>query len=161
MPRRDLTPGSLYMQALEMLEQSWYTMVSVFPQVTIWEVGNEWNLNAFLHPDGFLDSDMSEPFTADEKIRFATDYAFEMPADKVADAQRKFDPDVWMYRYELITKSGVATGWKASHAFELPFVFDKRSGKLHKIKLEILEGRSEKMSDSSQALSLLKGDGLS
>ena len=64
-------------------------------------------------------------FGGDAFIRFATDYAFEMPAVKVADAQRKFNPDVWMYRYELITKSGVATGWKASHAFELPFVFDK------------------------------------
>ncbi len=76
MPTRDLTPGSLYMQALEMLEQSWYTMVSIFPQVDIWEVGNEWNLNAFLHPDGFLDSDMSHPFTADEKADIAVDMMY-------------------------------------------------------------------------------------
>ncbi len=76
MPPRDLTPGSLYMQALEMLEQSWYTMVSLFPQVDIWEVGNEWNLNAFLHPDGFLDSDMSHPFTADEKADIAVDMMY-------------------------------------------------------------------------------------
>lgn len=58
-------------------------------------------------------------------IRFATDYAFEMPAVKVALGQSKYSKDVWMYRYELITKSGEATGWKASHAFELPFVFEK------------------------------------
>ena len=76
MPKRDLRPGSLYMQALEMLEQSWYTMVSHFPQVKIWEVGNEWNLNAFLHPDGFLNSDMSEPFTADEKMGIAVDMMY-------------------------------------------------------------------------------------
>lgn len=76
MPKRDLTPGSLYIQALEMLEQSWYTMVSLFPQVKIWEVGNEWNLNAFLHPDGFLDSDMSQPFTPDEKIDIAVDMMY-------------------------------------------------------------------------------------
>ncbi len=76
MPPRDLTPGSLYMQALEMLEQSWYTMVSLFPQVDIWEVGNEWNLNAFLHPDGFLDGDMSHPFTADEKADIAVDMMY-------------------------------------------------------------------------------------
>ena len=31
-PRRDLTEGSLYRQTLEMLEQSWFTMVSLFPQ---------------------------------------------------------------------------------------------------------------------------------
>ncbi len=76
MPPRDLTPGSLYMQALEMLEQSWYTMVSIFQQVDIWEVGNEWNLNAFLHPDGFLDGDMSHPFTADEKADIAVDMMY-------------------------------------------------------------------------------------
>ena len=62
----------------------------------------------------------------DPFIRFATDYAFEMPAVKVAMAQKKFMDDVWMYRYELVTKSGVETGWKASHAFELPAVFVKR-----------------------------------
>ena len=37
-----------------------------------------------------------------------------------------FTDDVWMYRYELVTKSGIETGWKASHAFELPAVFVKR-----------------------------------
>lgn len=61
----------------------------------------------------------------DPFIRFATDYAFEMPAVKVATAQSKVTPDVWMYRYELVTKTGIETGWKASHAFELPFVFEK------------------------------------
>ena len=59
----------------------------------------------------------------DPFIRFATDYAFEMPAIKVAMGQKQFTPDVWMYRYELVTKSGVETGWKASHAFELPAIF--------------------------------------
>ena len=75
-PARDLTPGSPYMKTLEMLEQSWATMAALFPQVTIWEVGNEWNLNAFLHPDGFLDSDMSHPFTADEKMDIAMDLQY-------------------------------------------------------------------------------------
>ena len=76
MPPRDLTPDSLYMQALNMLERSWKTVAGLFPQVTIWEVGNEWNLNAFLHPDGFLDGDMSKPFTADEKIDIAVDMMY-------------------------------------------------------------------------------------
>ena len=76
MPKRDLTPGSLYMRALEMLEESWCTMAKTFPQVKIWEIGNEWNLNAFLHPDGFLDSDMSKPFTADEKMDIAVDMQY-------------------------------------------------------------------------------------
>lgn len=59
-----------------MLEQSWATMAALFPQVAIWEVGNEWNLNAFLHPDGFLDSDMSHPFIADEKMDIAVDMMY-------------------------------------------------------------------------------------
>lgn len=61
----------------------------------------------------------------DPFIRFATDYAFEMPAVKVALAQKDHTPDVWMYRYELVTKAGIESGWKASHAFELPSVFIK------------------------------------
>jgi len=76
MPARDLTDGSLYMQALNMLEESWYTMAKTFPQVAIWEVGNEWNLNAFLHPDGFLDTDMSAPFSPDEKYDIAVDMMY-------------------------------------------------------------------------------------
>lgn len=76
MPPRDLTPGSLYRQALDMLEQSWYTMVSLFPTVAIWEVGNEWNLNAFLHPDGFLDGDMRHLFSPEEKMDIAVDMMY-------------------------------------------------------------------------------------
>lgn len=97
----------------------------------------------FYHEDGrdyftfFKDAAVSmasaiPPLTGDIRqiggdafIRFATDYAFEMPAVKVALGQSKFSNDVWMYRYELVTKSGLETGWKASHAFELPSVFDK------------------------------------
>ena len=30
-----------------------------------------------------------------------------------------------MYRFELVTKSGRVFGWKASHAFELPAVFER------------------------------------
>ena len=97
----------------------------------------------FYHEDGreaftlFHDTAVSmssslPPVTGDARqiggdpfIRFATDYAFEMPAVKVAMGQAKHTENVWMYRYELVTKSGIATGWKASHAFELPFVFEK------------------------------------
>lgn len=67
----------------------------------------------------------SRQMGGDTFIRFATDYAFEMPAVKVAMAQKQYTPDVWMYRYELVTKSGMESGWKASHAFELPAVFVK------------------------------------
>ncbi len=75
-PRRDLTEGSLYRQTLDMLEQSWCTMAKCFPQVANWEIGNEWNINAFFQPDGFLDSDMSRPFTPDEKLDIAVDLMY-------------------------------------------------------------------------------------
>ncbi|MBR2765801.1 MAG: hypothetical protein IKE03_07465 [Blautia sp.] len=88
MPARDLTEGSLYIQALHMLEQSWCTMAGLFPQVKIWEIGNEWNLDAFLHPDGFLDSDMSHPFTADEKMDIAVDMMYF-----AARGVRRVNPD--------------------------------------------------------------------
>ncbi len=76
MPERDLSEGSRYRKALKMLEKSWETMAAAFPEVAIWEVGNEWNLNAFLHPDGFLSTDMSRPFTADEKMDIAVDMMY-------------------------------------------------------------------------------------
>ncbi len=56
-------------------------------------------------------------------INFATDYAFQMPAVKVADGQKKYSEDVWMYRYELVTKSGQESGLLCSHAFDLPAMF--------------------------------------
>ena len=65
-----------------------------------------------------------------------------MPAIKVAEAQKKYTDDVWMYRYELVTKSGIETGWKASHAFELPFVFEKPR---HPFTLFMFDGESEEL----------------
>ena len=53
-PARELSEGSLYREMLDMLERSWATMAALFPTVAQWEVGNEWNLNAFLQPDGFM-----------------------------------------------------------------------------------------------------------
>ena len=84
----------------------------------------------------------------DPFIRFATDYAFEMPAVKVATAQKQYTDDVWMYRYELVTKSGIATGWKASHAFELPAVFCNRD---HGFSHFIFDGESDEVFDKIAA----------
>ena len=99
----------------------------------------------FYHPsvrDGFTQFHAQNEFTqsatpaftgdfrqkgGDPFIRFATDYAFEMPSIKVAEGQLNYTDDVWMYRYEMVTKSGQKTGWKASHAFELPAVFDNHT----------------------------------
>lgn len=74
MYHRDLTEGSLYMQTLEMMEQSWATMAALFPQVTQWEVGNEWNLDMFLHPIGWKGGE--EGFTPDEQMDIAVDMMY-------------------------------------------------------------------------------------
>ncbi len=106
--------------------------------------GSLWDMVDYYHPSSNDDfavfyepsrslSSSVPPLSGDARqrggdpfIRFATDYAFEMPAVKVACAQKVYTEDVWMYRYELVTASGKATGWKASHAFELPSVFVKK-----------------------------------
>lgn len=76
MPVRDLAEGSDYRKTLKMLEQSWETMARTFPEVSIWEVGNEWNITPFLHPVGFLESDMSNPFSFDERMDIAVDMMY-------------------------------------------------------------------------------------
>lgn len=75
-------------------------------------------------------------------INFATDYAFQMPAIKVADGQLQHTPDVWMYRYDLVTKSGEATGLLASHAFDLPSMFANKDFHFSKF---IFDGESEEL----------------
>ncbi len=71
---RDLSEGSLYMQTLELLERSWYTMAKAFPQVEQWEVGNEWNLDTFLHPVGW---EYNTPgFSEEEKMDIAVDLMY-------------------------------------------------------------------------------------
>ncbi len=60
-------------------------------------------------------------------INFATDHAFAFPAVKVADAQKQHTDKVWMYRYDYVSESGLATGMGACHAFELPSVFADHS----------------------------------
>ncbi|MBO7404425.1 MAG: hypothetical protein J6V24_05650 [Clostridia bacterium] len=71
---RDLTPGSDYMRTLGMLETSWKTMAAAFPQVTQWEVGNEWNTDTFLHPVDWIPG--SPGFTDDEKMDIAVDLMY-------------------------------------------------------------------------------------
>ena len=71
---RDLAPDSLYMRTLALWERSWVTLSALFPQVTQWEVGNEWNADIFLHPVGWR---YGQPgFTADEKMDIAVDLMY-------------------------------------------------------------------------------------
>lgn len=77
-------------------------------------------------------------------IDFATDYAFRMPAVKVADAQSRY-ADVWMYRYDFVSKSGEETGLRASHAFDLPAMFANKDFHFSKF---IFDGESEEVIDN-------------
>ena len=77
------------------------------------------------------------PFT-----QFATDYAFQIPAIKVAEGQKQYTDDVWMYRYDLVTKSGEESGLGASHAFDLPAMFANRDFHFSQF---IFEGESEEL----------------
>lgn len=81
-----------------------------------------------------FDRDFGTPF-----VHFATDYAFEMPSVKVADAQRGHGP-TWMYRFEFLPESAVQNGMLVSHAFELPCVFDVRE---HPFSHMFFDGESE------------------
>ncbi len=86
-------------------------------QFTDFKAQEDFTLNAVPDLKEEFHTEGGEPF-----INFATDYAFQMPALKVAEGQRQHG-DVWMYRYEFVSKSGVETGWKASHAFDMPCMF--------------------------------------
>ena len=51
-PPRDLTAGSKYLKWLDDYETSWYTLVSLFPEIEYWEIDNECNNIDFMHRIG-------------------------------------------------------------------------------------------------------------
>jgi hypothetical protein len=51
-PTRQAWEGSEYMQWLEAYEESWYTLVREFPEITIWEIDNEINNKDFMYIQG-------------------------------------------------------------------------------------------------------------
>ncbi|HWT75365.1 MAG TPA: carboxylesterase family protein [Mobilitalea sp.] len=93
--------------------------------------GNEEALPAIME---YYQSGGHEDFNGIDEafIQFATDYAFQMPALKIAEAQKAYG-EVWMYRFEFISKFGQKTGYKAAHAFELPCVFKNRNFKFSRL----------------------------
>ena len=56
-------------------------------------------------------------------INFATDYAFQVPALKIAQAQSQYG-DVWMYRFEYISEMAKKLGIMCDHAMDLPCDFN-------------------------------------
>ena len=55
-------------------------------------------------------------------IEFATDYAFRMPATRVAQAQRTHGP-VYLYQFDFAPKKAQEMGFGASHAMDLTYEY--------------------------------------
>ena len=74
--QRDLTEGSNYMNLLAAYQTSWQTIASLFPEISLWEVGNEWNHDPFLHPIDYKSSGFKSVFTWKEKAAISTDLLY-------------------------------------------------------------------------------------
>jgi hypothetical protein len=73
-PYRNTTEYNAF---LDEYEKSWETLAREFPQINVWEIGNEYNLDEFLHPEGYNKSDPYSPrFTDEEKADIVTDLLF-------------------------------------------------------------------------------------
>jgi len=75
-PYRNVTIGSDYMKFLQRYNESWQTLASSFPNITMWEIGNEYNVDPFLHPQGYNRTTNSPSFTIMEKAEIATDLLY-------------------------------------------------------------------------------------
>jgi len=71
-PYRNMTKGSAYMKFLERYRESWKTLARAFPYITMWEIGNEFNTDMFLHPQDFPESN----FSIQEKAEIMTDLLY-------------------------------------------------------------------------------------
>jgi hypothetical protein len=75
-PRRNLTEGSSYREFLEKYEKSWESLARGFPEIEIWEIGNEYNLPQFLHPPEYNESDSDTWFNYSDTVDIVTDLLY-------------------------------------------------------------------------------------
>jgi hypothetical protein len=75
-PRRNLTEGSPYRIFLEKYENSWKMLAEAFPEIELWEMGNEYNLPQFLHPKGYNKTESSTWFNYTETVDIVTDLLY-------------------------------------------------------------------------------------
>ncbi len=73
---RNLTEGSPYRKFLDSYEESWEVLAKTFPNITMWEIGNEYNLPQFLHPSGYNESDNKTWFPPSETVDIVTDLLY-------------------------------------------------------------------------------------
>lgn len=73
-PYRETEAGTWYMNWLLNYDKSWETLAREFPEVELWEIGNELNNNDFIHPQGHGTD--GESFTMRQKAAIATDMLY-------------------------------------------------------------------------------------
>lgn len=66
-PERDLSPGSPYQTLMADYQATWASMAKALPEIKIWEIGNEWNNDVFLHPmeEGTFSSELKADISTD------------------------------------------------------------------------------------------------
>lgn len=70
-----------YGEWLEAVCDMWAGLAGLFPEITKWEVGNEYNSNTFFHPNGYTGvsgslAEGTNGFTNEEKFTVVTDYMY-------------------------------------------------------------------------------------
>lgn len=85
-PYYSTNPSSDFRKWLAVYEQTWYTMASIFPEIDCWEVGNEFNMDSFLHPRNYYST--KTPFTLAEKAQIVTEMCYA-----ASRAIHKVNPD--------------------------------------------------------------------
>jgi len=71
-PDRNLTEGSEYSVFVTKWEAAWTLYAETFPDVTMWQVGNEYNLDKALHPEEYP----NKTFTQAEKVEITMDLLY-------------------------------------------------------------------------------------
>jgi len=76
-PQRNTSAESDYLKFLAIYRESWKTLAASFPEITMWEIGNEFNTDPFLHPSGYkADNPYSPRFSVQEKADIVTDFLY-------------------------------------------------------------------------------------
>lgn len=75
-PHRNMTEGSKYRRFLKLYEGSWETLAREFPEIKVWEIGNECNLPRYLHPPEFNETDPETQFSYEEQVDMVTDLLY-------------------------------------------------------------------------------------
>lgn len=73
-PQRDMTESSYYVKWLLNFDKSWETLAREFPEVTLWEIGNELNNDDFIHPESFATEGLT--YSLRQKAQIAADMLY-------------------------------------------------------------------------------------